>query len=34
LGLIKLSRAKGGGVVKKMNEVVMFGLQKIEQDER
>jgi hypothetical protein len=34
LGLIKLSRVKGVGVVEKMNEVVMFGLQKVEQDER
>ncbi len=25
---------KGVGVVEKMNEVVMFGLQKVEQDER
>jgi hypothetical protein len=32
LGLKKLNRTKGGGVVKKMNEV-MFGFQKVEQDE-
>jgi hypothetical protein len=34
LGLLKLNRVKDGGVVEKMNEVVMFGLQKVEQDER
>ncbi len=28
-GLRKLSRMKGGGVVEKMNEVVMFGFQKV-----
>jgi hypothetical protein len=28
-GLIKLSRVKGGGVVENMNEMVMFGFQKL-----
>jgi hypothetical protein len=32
LGFKKLSRTKGGGVVEKMNEVVMFGFQKVEQN--
>jgi hypothetical protein len=33
LGLRKLTKTKGGGVVEKMNEVVMFGFQKVEQNQ-
>jgi hypothetical protein len=33
LGLRKLNRMKGGGVVEEMNVMVMFGFQKVEQDE-
>jgi hypothetical protein len=33
LGLRKLNRTKGGGVLEKMNAVVMFEFQKVEQDE-